>query len=142
MSEDRPPRSIGRGIGAVLAGMLAIVVLSIGTDLLMNATGVFPAIGQPLSDPLLLLATVYRTAYGIAGSYLAARLAPDRPMRYAMILGFIGLALSTLGAAATWNTGPAIGHQWYPLALVALALPSAWLGGRLRLLQSATVPST
>ena len=102
----------------------------------MNATGVFPELGQPLSDSLLLLATVYRTAYGVAGSYVAARLAPGRPMRYAMILGFIGLALSTLGAVVRWNKGPAVGHEWYPLALVALALPSSWLGGRLRLIQS------
>jgi len=47
----------------------------------------------------------------------------------------IGLALSTLGAAATWNKGPAFGPHWYPLALVVLALPTAWLGGKLRVMQ-------
>jgi hypothetical protein len=120
----------------VLAGVLAIVILSIGTDALMNATGVFPALGQPMRDSLLLLATAYRTAYGVAGSYLAARLAPDRPMIHALLLGFIGLAVSILGAVATWGKGPASGHEWYPLALVALAIPSAWLGGKLRVVQS------
>ena len=34
-------------------------------------------------------------------------------------------------AAATWNKGPEFGPHWYPLALVATALPCAWLGGRL-----------
>ena len=111
MSEGRPPRRILRSIGAMLAGVLVIIVLSTGTDVLMNAIGIFPELGQPMSDGLLLLATLYRTAYGIAASYLVARLAPDRPMRHVMILGFIGLAVSALGAVVTWNKGPAIGHE-------------------------------
>jgi hypothetical protein len=32
----------------------------------------------------------------------------------------------------TWNSGPEFGPKWYPLALVVVALPCAWLGGRLR----------
>jgi hypothetical protein len=88
-----------------------------------------------MSDPLLLLATIYRTLYGVAGGYLAARLAPDRPMMHALALGILGLVVSAFGAVATWNKGPAQGHQWYPLALVALALPPAWAGGRIRELQ-------
>jgi hypothetical protein len=48
------------------------------------------------------------------------------------VLGLIGLALSIAGAASTWNQGPEFGPRWYPLALVAMALPCAWLGGRLR----------
>jgi hypothetical protein len=41
-----------------------------------------------------------------AGSYLAARLAPDRPMQHALVLGAVGLALSIAGAVGTWNAGP------------------------------------
>ena len=74
------PRRIGRSIGAVLAGALASIVLSIGTDAVLRGTGIFPPLGQPMNDALLLLATAYRTVYGVAGSYIAARLAPDRPM--------------------------------------------------------------
>jgi hypothetical protein len=135
MNEDRPPRRILQGIGAVGAGALAIVFLSIGTDLVMNKTGVFPALGQPMSDRLLMVALAYRTVYGVAASYLAARLAPDRPMQYSLTLGVIGLAVSILGAVATWGQEPAVGHEWYPLALVALAIPTAWLGGQLRVMQ-------
>jgi hypothetical protein len=138
MNEARPPRRTLRSIGAVLAGVLAIIALSIGTDMLMNATGVFPALGQPMNDGLLLIAILYRTVYGAAGSYLAARLAPGRPMTHALLLGFIGLAVSILGAVATLGKGPAYGHEWYPLALVALAIPTAWLGGKLRVMQSST----
>ena len=84
-----------------------------------------------MSDALFLLATAYRTVYGAAGSYIAARLAPDRPMTHALALGVVGLALSTVGAIATWGRGPAFGPHWYPLAVIAIAMPCAWAGGRL-----------
>ena len=45
------------------------------------------------------------------------------------------LALSIIGAAATWNRGPAFGPHWYALALVVTALPTAWVGGKLHLMQ-------
>jgi hypothetical protein len=88
-----------------------------------------------MADALFLLATAYRIVYGVAGGYLAARLAPDRPMQHALTLGVVGLAISIAGAVATWNAGPAFGPKWYPLALIALALPCAWAGGRLREMQ-------
>ncbi len=58
-------------IGAVLAGFVAVFVLSLGTDVVLHATGVFPPWDQRMSDALFLLATVYRTIYCIAGSYIA-----------------------------------------------------------------------
>jgi hypothetical protein len=131
MSETDRPRRMGRSIGAVLLGFLAVVVLSIGTDVLLHAAGIFPPLGQPVSDALLVLATAYRTVYTIAGCYLAARLAPDRPMTHALALGLLGLVISIIGAVATWNRGPAFGPHWYPVALVVLAMPCAWVGGRL-----------
>jgi hypothetical protein len=66
MSETHLSRRILRSIGALLAGVVAIVVLSVGTDLLMNAIGIFPLPGQSMGDGLLMLATAYRTDYGIA----------------------------------------------------------------------------
>jgi multisubunit Na+/H+ antiporter MnhB subunit len=124
-----------RSIGAVVAGFVAVVVLSLGTDVVLHATKVFPEWGQPMSDALFLLATAYRTIYCIAGSYIAARLAPDKPMKHALVLGVVGLIISTAGAVATWNKGPEFGPHWYPVALIVTAIPCAWLGGRLRILQ-------
>ena len=137
MNETQPPRRIGRSIGAVLAGMLAGIVLTIGTDIVLHAMGVFPPWGQSMVgfDGPLILATAYRTIYGVAASYIIARLAPDRPMQHALVLGVVGLALSIAGAVATWNAGPELGPRWYPLALVATALPCAWVGARLRAMQ-------
>jgi hypothetical protein len=63
--------ALGRS-GALFAGLLVGVILSIGTDILMSAIGVLPRLGQPAGSKPLLLATVYRTVYGIAGSYIAA----------------------------------------------------------------------
>ncbi|WEX07944.1 hypothetical protein [Chelativorans sp. AA-79] len=78
-----------------------------------------------MSDGLYLLALAYRVIFAVLGCYIAARLAPARPMLHAMILGAIGLVLSIVGAVAMWH----MGSQWYPVALVLTALPSAWLGG-------------
>ena len=76
---------------------------------------------------MFALAFAYRFVIDVAGSWLAARLAPRRPMRHALVLGAIGLVLSLAGAVAMWDATRA----WYPLALAASALPCAWLGGRL-----------
>ena len=127
------PRSIGQSILALFAGFVAGVVLSVGTDLGLHAVGLWPSLGQPMSGPLLLFATLYRTIYGIISAYIVARLAPFRPMEHALIGGAIGTVVSIIGAAVTWNRG--LGPHWYPVALIFVALPSAWVGGRLRLAQ-------
>ena len=128
----KPQRSILRSVGAVLAGLLFVIIITTATDALMHATGIFPPWGQPMSDSLFLLAFAYRIVYGIAGGYLTARLAPDKPVKHALVLGVIGFVLSLAGAAATWNRGPEFGPKWYPLALIVTAIPTAWLGGKLK----------
>jgi hypothetical protein len=124
-----------KSMGAVLAGALGGIVLSIGTDMALRAAGVLPAFGEPAGDIPLLLTTVYRTAFGVLGAYITARLAPDRPMMHALVLGAVGLAATIVGTVITWNKGPAFGPHWYPLALIALAMPQSWAGGRLREIQ-------
>jgi hypothetical protein len=123
--------NIWKSIGAVLAGILVGAVLSLGTDVVLHAAHVFPPWDQPASDALLLLATVYRTVYSIAGSYVTAWLAPNRPMLHALVLGALGLVVCVVGAVVTWNKGPAFGPHWYPVALIVLAMPQCWLGGKL-----------
>lgn len=125
------PRRMGRSILALFVGFVSVVVLSLGTDLGLYAVGLWPSLGQPMSGRLLLFATVYRTIYSVLGAYIIARLAPYRPLEHALIGGAIGTVVSIAGAAATWNRG--LGPHWYPVALIIVALPSAWLGGRLRL---------
>jgi hypothetical protein len=127
--------SVWRSVWAVIAGMVAGVALTLATDVVLHKVGVFPPWGQPVNDGPLVLATAYRAVFGVAGSYIAARLAPDRPMWHAMVGGFVGFVVSIAGAVATWTRGPEFGPHWYPVALVVIALPCAWLGGRFREMQ-------
>ncbi len=135
MNETQTPRRTGRSILALFTGFVVVVILSIGTDVVLHKTRLFPPLGQRMSDPLFLLATAYRTIFAIVGSYVTARTAPYKPMQHALIGGMIGLVLSIAGAAGTWNRGPEFGPHWYPLSLVVTALPCAWIGGKLRVLQ-------
>lgn len=126
-------RRIGRGIGAIMAGAAVAIVLTAVTDFGLQVAGFLPASGELASGRMLLLATAYRTLYGVIAGYVVARLAPHHPMRHALIGGAVGLIVCAIGAAATWNRG--FGPHWYPLALIVLALPQAWAGGRLRVAQ-------
>ncbi len=127
----QPSRRIRR-VGAVLAGVIVIVILDTGLDVIMHATGVYPPWFQPMSTGLWLLAIGYRSIDSIVGSYITATLAPDRPVAHALVLGLIGVVLSTVGTLATWSKGPEFGPKWYPIALVIIALPCALIGGTLR----------
>ena len=131
MEAAKSSRQWGRSIGALAAGFVVVLILSLGTDVVLHALKIFPPLGQTMSNPLFLLATIYRIVYAVLGSYITARLAPDRPMGHAMVGGFIGLGLSIVGAAVTWKHTE-LGPHWYPLALVVTALPCAWLGGKIR----------
>jgi hypothetical protein len=137
MTETQRPRRMLRSIGAVGAGLLAVIILSLGTDVIMHVAKVFPPWSERMTDGLFVLATVYRCIYAVVGSYLAARLAPDRLMKHALVLGFVGFAVCILGLVVTWNQ-PELGPRWYPIALVVTALPCAWLGGKLRDMQLRT----
>jgi len=124
----RPSRRLARRAGAVLGGLATIFAVTTAIDVALHLTGVFPPLGQEMSGGLFLLALGYRIACGVAGCYVAARLAPDRPVAHALALGGVGLAISTAGAVAMWDAGP----HWYSLAVIAISLPCAWLGGALR----------
>lgn len=132
MSEtSTPPRRLGRSVLAILAGFVAVVVLSIATDAVFHALKLY---GEQMSDALFAAATVYRTIYGVIGSYITSRVAPYRPMAHALTGGVIGFGLSILGAVMSWRH-PEMGPRWYPVALVVTALPGAWIGGKIREMQ-------
>lgn len=122
-----------RSVGAVVAGLVAIIMLSNGTDTILEATGVFPSVEVQREEGfdtlwMVMLAIVYRSIYMVLGGYVTAALAPDRPMRHAVILGITGIAFGILGAIATRDITPA----WFSISLIVLGLPCVWLGGRLR----------
>jgi len=124
-------RDTFKSIIAILAGFITVVLLSVGTDFVLESIGIFPPQSEPLATtPLMLMfALIYRCMYTVGGGYVTAKLAPDRPMRHAVILGFVGIAAGTIGMVTAWNLSP---QHWYPIALVITALPCTWLGGRLK----------
>ena len=116
-----------RSVGAVLGGLLSTFAVTTAVDIALHALHVFPPMSERMADALFVVALAYRIPFNVGGSYVAARLAPARPMRHALALGALGVVLATVGAIAMWDRGPA----WYSLANIAVALPCAWLGGRI-----------
>ena len=125
-SETSRRRRTLRSVGAVLAGLVATIVVTTAVDQVFHSTGVFPPWGESMADSLFVLALAYRIPLNAGGCAIAARLAPANPMRHALVLGAVGVVLATIGAVAMGDLGPA----WYSLANIAIALPCAWLGGR------------
>jgi hypothetical protein len=120
-------RTILKSTGAVLAGFVFVVILSILADLVLVKTGLMKQPFDLNSFWFIIFVILYRCLFATLGSYLTAYLAPDRPMRHSMIGGAIGLAMGIIGAIAMWNQPP----HWYPITLIITALPCAWLGGQI-----------
>lgn len=124
------PGNTGKSIMAIATGLVVIFVLSLAVDQVMHMLGVYPGWGRPMPDAGdCALALSYRTVINIFGCWLAARMAPARPMKHALILGGIGVVLSMAGLLAAMSIY--MGPLWYPALLVLEALPCAWLGGKL-----------
>ena len=126
-------------IGAVLAGFLTVVILSVATDTALEMGGIFP----PASEPglyvtwMLAVAFAYRSVYAVAGGYVAAALSPERPERQVTVLAIIGTLGGTAGVIYGWTMSEQFGWTlfdlWYPVALAVTAYPLTQLGGRLRI---------
>lgn len=117
-----------RSIGAVIAGFAALVILSTIADVVLEKTGIMTT--EPfVANPVWLIAVIilYRTLFNTLGGYLTARIAPNKPTRHAMILGIICVALTVMGLIAMWDIPP----RWYPISLIILTLPAAWLGAQM-----------
>jgi hypothetical protein len=128
-TESQP--GVWKSVWAVAAGLIVIVILSLAMDAIMHVTGVFPPYGQAMGNGLFAWATIYRAIISIFGCYLTARLAPNRPLTHALWLGVVGVIISAVATVLTWNKGPEFGPHWYPIALVLVAIPCAWIGGKI-----------
>ena len=119
-----------RSIVAIVVGFVLIGALAMGTDMLViNAfPAAFDEAGRTQDLSLLMLMAAYVAVYAITGCYVTARLAPNRPMRHALILGALGLAMNIAATVSLWGTAPA----WYHILNLLLVMPYAWIGGRIR----------
>lgn len=118
-----------RSVIAVVSGIAFIVIATTLVDVLLHAVGVYRPWGEPLSDGDAAIAISYRVVLSILGASLTAWLAPRAPMRHAMYLAVVGTLLGLAALAATWGNG--LAPAWYLVALVLLAFPQCWAGGRL-----------
>lgn len=130
MGEAHSNRDIVASLFAVGAGLIVISALAFATDSVLQAAGVLPLVGEKrFQTTHALLALTYHASFVVLGCYLAARLAPNRPMAHALVLGAVGFVMSILGLLAiiAGNLAPA----WYGWTLIVLSFPLAWVGGRL-----------
>ena len=84
--------------GALIAGFLAVAILSTAADAVLHAMNYYPNDGTVGSDTELAVALTYRTIFTVLGGLITAWLAPSRPLRLATILGCIGTVFAILGA--------------------------------------------
>ncbi len=116
-----------KSIGSVVVGFIVILILSTGTDMTLKSMGILPDEHLFVSTMLILAVIFYRAVYSLIGCYIAAKIAPRNPMKHALALGFVGVIVSSIGAVAAADLGP----DWYGWTLVVIALPIAWMGGKL-----------
>jgi hypothetical protein len=121
---------MGRSILAIVVGFILIAVLAFGMDAIMRsaAPAMFDANGRTDNVVMLLFMIAYVGVFAITGCYVAARLAPKEPMKHALILGLLGLVFNIVGSTMTWDMAPA----WFHIVSLALVMPFAWIGGRIR----------
>lgn len=135
MNTGRVRRSIFGSAGAIVAGWLLIIVLAVMVDSSLQYFGVLPVTGhQKFADWQSVLALTYHLAFVATGGYVAARLAPVRPIGHAVALGIIGLLMSIAGQIAI--IGGDLAPRWYGWALIILAVPTTSFGGWLYARQS------
>lgn len=122
-------KSIWKSIGAGFMGIVVGASLSLYTDSILQHKGIIPANNLWVSSSIIWFIIFYRSVYNAIGCYIVAYLAPQNPMKHALILGGIGTVASIIGALATMNIN--LGPQWYAWTLALLTMPSAYLGGKL-----------
>lgn len=121
-----------KSIGAVVAGLITIVVLSGVASAILANMGVFPGGKLPLNGPLILVIGIlgYQAVIYLAGCFVTGKLAPFKPVRHILILGGLGAVVNLLSGLGLAMKDGAV-FFWFYLALAVLSLAAAWLSGKL-----------
>ncbi len=126
-------------IGSVFAGFLTVVILSVATDAIFEAAGIFPSASDQsrFATWMLAIAFVYRSVYAVMGGYVTAALSPGHPEKQVMFLAILGTAGGIGGVIYGWSMADQYGWSivdlWYPVALAVTAYPLTTLGGKIRI---------
>ena len=127
-----------KNIGAVIAGFLLTLILTRGMDILLESIGFFPTVEEQQKYGFNILwmnivAIAYRIAFTILGGYVTVKLSANRPMRNVNILGIVGTIVAIIGNIVVSQI-PEMANVlplWFSVALVLIAYPSVWTGGKL-----------
>jgi hypothetical protein len=130
--------NILKSLGIVFVGFIVTTILSMGTDTVLENTGVFPTIAeqQQVGFKILwmnLLAIGYRFLFTIVGGYVVVNLSRENPLGHVKALGVLGTIVAIIGnivvsiLPATQNVLP----LWFMIVLVLMAYPGAFIGGTL-----------
>ena len=130
MSVSHKGPSTARSILAVIAGLIVVVGLALVGDVISQKTGLYPMDGSVATTGAFAIFLAYRLVFTVLGGYVTARLAPQNPVKHAVILGAIG-TLGALAGVIAMTVKNMPGPAWYPWALVITAIPATWLGAKL-----------
>lgn len=124
-------KKLWKSILAIFVGFVLVAVLSVVTDLILEATGVFPPITHPEAYTWvhLLFALIFRTAYAVVGGYVTIFLSPIKSLRDAKILAGIGFVVAVIGMLSHMN----LGNLWYPILLSILSPIGVIVGAKMKL---------
>jgi len=116
-----------RSIMAILVGFVLIAALSFGADYVVRSAlpGAFMRSGRVESTHVLMLMTAYVAVFAVFGCWVTGRLAPDHPMRHALILGVLGLVVVIYTSVTQWSLTPA----WFHIVALVMVMPYACIGG-------------
>jgi len=124
-------KGIFKSIGVILLAFVVITLLSMLTDYLLESIGVLPNPQKGLFEKwAILLVLFYRGVYTIFAGFLVAKLAINKPMLHAIILGII-ITLITVMAVSS----PSFAEKaplWFGFTLAAITIPCLWLGVRIK----------
>lgn len=109
--------------GALAAGVMGPVIMKVLMPEAFN-----PKTGASSDTTALIVVQVGVAISAVFGCWLCARLAPNRPMFHALVLGVLGFLFNAAGAAMQWEHFPA----WHFVVSLALTMPYAWAGGWIR----------
>jgi CDP-diglyceride synthetase len=108
----------------VLVGILAIPFFG-----LMCGRYVLPHISSQFTPTEtttgFILSALCAEICNVAGGYIAAQLAPQKPLIHAFIVGSTVVVMATYVAVLLWAREP----LWYHLVTILLALPTTMVGG-------------
>jgi hypothetical protein len=118
-----------RSVLAIGAGYFTTALLPLLGDYALRKLmpHLFASDGPARGSNVFAIMLLYTALSGVIGGYVTARIAIQRPLLHAAILGAGLLALAALSAVFLWNAVP----PWYHLATLAMMLPVALIGGKI-----------